>query len=174
VPIPSDRYFKAVSTALQVSTLVIALASFWSDAALLAVVSRPMAVIWAGIGTCLAGCALFFWSRRTLGAAYSPCYDSYVANAIVDCGPYAMIRHPIYSANVAYLVGVFLMSGSPWIAMNAVVLAGFYARAARAEEISLAASLPGYPDYQARTSRFVPSARGLADLFGRCRKKAMG
>lgn len=76
---------------------------------------------------------------------------------VIDSGPYALVRHPMYAASALYLVGIPLMLGS-WYGLigAAVFLVGVSFRAV-GEERKLARELPGYADYMTRVRwRLVP------------------
>ena len=77
--------------------------------------------------------------------------------SVIDSGPYAMVRHPMYAGATAFFIGAPLMLGS-WVGL---LLAPLFivAMAMRAvgEERLLHDSLPGYTEYAARVRyRFVP------------------
>ncbi|BAX95369.1 isoprenylcysteine carboxyl methyltransferase [Mycobacteroides stephanolepidis] len=78
-------------------------------------------------------------------------------HSIVDTGPYAYVRHPMYSGAIPFLVGTPLLLGSWYglIGSAATVLAlGFRAVG---EERLLTQELDGYPEYAARVRfRLVP------------------
>jgi protein-S-isoprenylcysteine O-methyltransferase Ste14 len=76
---------------------------------------------------------------------------------VVSTGPYAWVRHPMYSGIVLFFVGAPLLLGSWWaVAMSPLFIALFAIRA-RIEERALLAGLPGYADYTARVRyRLVP------------------
>jgi protein-S-isoprenylcysteine O-methyltransferase Ste14 len=76
---------------------------------------------------------------------------------VISTGPYAFVRHPMYSATVLFLVGIPLLLGSWWgIAMSPLFAVLFGIRT-RIEEDTLMIGLPGYADYAARVRyRLVP------------------
>ena len=79
------------------------------------------------------------------------------AQAVIDTGPYALIRHPMYAFALPIFVGGPLVAGSLW-GLIAVPLAaiGIGWRAVREERV-LTAELPGYADYARRVRwRFAP------------------
>jgi protein-S-isoprenylcysteine O-methyltransferase Ste14 len=76
---------------------------------------------------------------------------------VVSTGPYAYVRHPMYSGAVCLFVGTPLLLGS-WIGLAmAVLLVMLLAVRAVLEEKTLADELEGYRDYAQRVRyRFVP------------------
>jgi protein-S-isoprenylcysteine O-methyltransferase Ste14 len=79
------------------------------------------------------------------------------AQHVVSTGPYAHVRHPMYSAMIPFFAGVALLLGSWWgLALAPLVLLLFAIRI-RIEERTLLDGLPGYADYARRVRyRLVP------------------
>ncbi|QCI69450.1 isoprenylcysteine carboxylmethyltransferase family protein [Phreatobacter stygius] len=76
---------------------------------------------------------------------------------VIDSGPYALVRHPGYSAAGLLLVGIALSLGSWWALLPALVSALILVIRTRWEDETLQAELPGYRDYAQRVrSRLVP------------------
>jgi protein-S-isoprenylcysteine O-methyltransferase Ste14 len=76
---------------------------------------------------------------------------------VVSSGPYALVRHPMYSAAVLFMIGVPLLLGSWWGTAMSPIFVVLFAIRTRIEESTLAAGLPGYADYAARVRyRLVP------------------
>jgi protein-S-isoprenylcysteine O-methyltransferase Ste14 len=76
---------------------------------------------------------------------------------VIDTGPYAFVRHPMYASTLFLFIGVPLLLGS-WLglAFAAMIVLGLAWRAVR-EENTLRAELPGYDAYAARVRyRLVP------------------
>ncbi len=76
---------------------------------------------------------------------------------VIDTGPYAVVRHPMYASAVLYLVGMPLLLGS-WDGLLIVplLIAGLAPRAVFEERL-LARELPGYADYVTRVHyRLIP------------------
>lgn len=146
----------------QYSTILVAVTSlFCHHWALLQLytalpIHTSAALVYVGLSVCLVAMALWVWAKVRLGAQYSPCSQSLVANRLVDTGPYAYVRHPIYVAILGWMLGCFMATGSVWIALNIVLLAYCYVTSARAEERALAKELPGYAEYIVRTGGFLP------------------
>jgi len=154
--IPAIPGFRNVYRWVQVSTAIVAVASLFCHHPLLLQLYVPVALLYVGPVVCIVATALFIWAKVCLGAQYSPCCDSLVANRLVDTGPYAYIRHPIYVANLMWLLGLFMATGSIWIAINVAIVALYYVTSARQEELVLAKELPAYGAYMTRTGAFLP------------------
>jgi protein-S-isoprenylcysteine O-methyltransferase Ste14 len=76
---------------------------------------------------------------------------------VVSSGPYAFVRHPMYSGVMLFFFGVPLLLGSWWGVAIAPVFAVLFAIRARIEERALVEGLPDYADYAARVRyRLVP------------------
>ena len=76
---------------------------------------------------------------------------------VIDSGPYAIVRHPMYAGALVMIVGVPLALGSWWGLILAALLVPILAWRLLREETFLAANLPGYGDYCGRVRyRLVP------------------
>lgn len=76
---------------------------------------------------------------------------------VIDTGPYAFVRHPMYAAALLYLIGIPLLLGS-WYGLLIVpfFVAGLAPRAIFEERL-LKRDLPGYADYMKRVRyRLIP------------------
>jgi protein-S-isoprenylcysteine O-methyltransferase Ste14 len=79
------------------------------------------------------------------------------AQRVIDTGPYAIVRHPMYAGALLYLFGMPLLLGS-WYGLLAVplMILGLAPRAVMEERL-LKRDLPGYANYTARVHyRFIP------------------
>src|SRR3984893_9097642 len=76
---------------------------------------------------------------------------------VVSSGPYAFVRHPMYSGTLVFFVGAPLLLGSWWGLAMSPLFAVLFAVRAGIEERALIAGLPGYADYTRRVRyRLVP------------------
>jgi protein-S-isoprenylcysteine O-methyltransferase Ste14 len=79
------------------------------------------------------------------------------AQRVIDTGPYALVRHPMYAGALLYLLGMPLLLGS-WFGLAAVplMILGLAPRAVMEERL-LKRDLPGYADYMTRVQyRLIP------------------
>lgn len=79
------------------------------------------------------------------------------AQHVISTGPYAHVRHPMYSGMILFFTGLPLLLGSWWgLAMVPLFLVLFAVRIA-IEERTLREGLPGYAEYAARVRyRLLP------------------
>jgi protein-S-isoprenylcysteine O-methyltransferase Ste14 len=76
---------------------------------------------------------------------------------VVSTGPYAWVRHPMYSGSVLFFAGAPLLLGSWWGVAMLPLFTALFAIRTRIEERALIAGLPGYADYAARVRyRLLP------------------
>lgn len=99
------------------------------------------------------GTAFSVWSMAHLSRAFSVLPQ---ARHVVSSGPYRFVRHPLYLGETVALLGLALTLAGVWpLVVVALVIAGQIYRAGR-EEAVLAAQLPEYAAYAARTWRVLP------------------
>jgi len=79
------------------------------------------------------------------------------AQRVIDTGPYAIVRHPMYAVASLYVFGMPLLLGSWYGLIGSVLLmVGIGWRAVK-EEQTLRSGLAGYADYMARVRyRLIP------------------
>lgn len=76
---------------------------------------------------------------------------------VIDTGPYAMVRHPMYAAAILYLFGMPLLLGSAWGLLAPPLFIVAVSLRAIGEENKLSRELPGYRDYMNRVRyRLIP------------------
>lgn len=79
------------------------------------------------------------------------------AQHVISTGPYAHVRHPMYSGMIMFFAGIPLLLGSWWGLAVAPVFLVLLAVRIHIEERTLRAGLPGYSDYAARVRyRLLP------------------
>lgn len=65
----------------------------------------------------IAACAVMSWkSVAHLGRQFRVHAGLYHDHQLVRTGPYAIVRHPIYSSLMGMLIGTMLLLGAPWMA----------------------------------------------------------
>lgn len=78
---------------------------------------------------------------------------------VVSTGPYALVRHPMYSGAILMFLATPLALGSWWALIPAIALSAMIVVRLLDEEIFLAINLPGYVAYTSEVrSRLIPGA----------------
>jgi protein-S-isoprenylcysteine O-methyltransferase Ste14 len=128
----------------------------WINAAQLWVM--PDALGWAVAAVCIGGFAFTWWARISLGSLWSGSVSRKNEHQVVRSGPYAIVRHPIYTG---LIVAMFAIGSELGMAINifgaALMAFGFWLKA-RLEERFLAQQLgaDAYRDYRRSTPMLAP------------------
>ena len=113
---------------------------------------------WCLVGLELAGFLFCWWARIHLGRMWSISVTRKVNHHIVDTGPYALVRHPIYTGIITAAAALAAQRGTllAFAGLPLVVLA-FWTKA-RLEERFLRAQLgpEAYDAYAHRTGMLFP------------------
>jgi protein-S-isoprenylcysteine O-methyltransferase Ste14 len=76
---------------------------------------------------------------------------------VVSTGPYAIVRHPLYTACFILFVGMALAMGSCWAFIPIALVAAVLIARTSFEDRTLQEELPGYREYASRVrSRLIP------------------
>lgn len=123
----------------------------------------PAIVQWLLVAAELGGFAFAWWARLHLGRLWSGMMTLREGHRVVDTGPYALVRHPIYTAFIGSSWAYALLVARPTALFGAAVLTVVMAVKARAEEAFLRRELGAadYDAYAARTPMLVPTGSGL-------------
>ena len=129
----------------------------------LARLSLPLAYILdiAGLVIYLAGCAFVLWARRTLGKMWGLSTSRNVRlrddHQIVQNGPYAFVRNPMYFGWWVAMVGLVLVYPT-WVVLLFLVFSVVsFAGRARREDAALAARFgEAWTEYKKRTRFLIP------------------
>ncbi|WP_375391095.1 methyltransferase family protein [uncultured Sphingomonas sp.] len=113
----------------------------------------------AAVTLLMAGCvALFVWAARTMGRNWSIVARTRAGHALVEAGPFAFVRHPIYVAMALFMVGLAIAFGHTrqLLLAGPLFALGTWWRV-RIEEALLRQQFGAeYDGYAARVKRFVP------------------
>jgi protein-S-isoprenylcysteine O-methyltransferase Ste14 len=76
---------------------------------------------------------------------------------VIDTGPYAYVRHPMYASATLFFLSLPLLLGSWWGLVGSVLLTLAIAWRSIGEEAALREGLQGYDAYAARVRyRLIP------------------
>ena len=124
----------------------------------------PEAAGWTLAGACAAGLLFTWWARVSLGSLWSGSVTRKEDHAVIQRGPYRLVRHPIYTGLiVAALANAIQVGQAANLAGALLMTFGFWLKA-RLEERFLSQQLgeDAYADYRRRTPMLAPfwPARG--------------
>lgn len=110
-----------------------------------------------GVILIVAGLGFSVWARRHLGKFWSGRVTLKEGHELIQSGPYARVRHPIYSGIALALVGTALFSGQ-WRALlgAAIIIVGHWQKSRREEALLASQFGSSYEEYRKRTGSLLP------------------
>jgi protein-S-isoprenylcysteine O-methyltransferase Ste14 len=120
-------------------------------------VPNTATVYWLGLLIVVAGLTFAIWARFYLGRNWSGTVTVKEDHELICSGPYAIVRHPIYTGLLAAMLGTAVVFGE-WRGLIAVgFLTAAYLFKLRREERFMVESFPdAYPGYRARVPALIP------------------
>ncbi|HTJ04247.1 MAG TPA: isoprenylcysteine carboxylmethyltransferase family protein [Caldimonas sp.] len=159
---PSARRETMLSRLLHLAPLAIAVLLIWGPSPQLGAlrarfVPPSPAVEWTGAVLVAAGLAFAVWARIHLGANWSGIVTVKRGHELVTGGPYAIVRHPIYTGLVLAFVGSAIALGELRGVLAVAVVAASLWRKLRLEERWMAEQFGAdYERYRRRVRALVP------------------
>ena len=100
------------------------------------------------------------WVHRTLAGSFSATLEVYEDHKLIIAGPYARVRHPLYSAHTLFNVGMVLISVN-WIFLLFLIIAipFTYWRLSKEEVMLIEQFGDQYREFIKRTGRLFPKLR---------------
>jgi protein-S-isoprenylcysteine O-methyltransferase Ste14 len=104
-----------------------------------------------------AGAAFTVWARVTLAGNWSAEVTFKADHELIESGPYALVRHPIYTGLLAMALGAVVNYGEPLgFAVFATVCAALWWKARLEEQIMSRHFADAYADYKQRVRAIIP------------------
>ncbi|HRQ36323.1 MAG TPA: isoprenylcysteine carboxylmethyltransferase family protein [Chloroflexota bacterium] len=131
----------------------------WSALAL------PVWVRWLGVGIGVFAIFLNIWSHRTLrqqlGNAFDPVLRLLEVPALVQSGPYAIVRHPIYLAFLLMQISVLLLTANWFIGFCglAIIISVIVIRIPEEEKLLLNQFGDEFNEYRHHTGGLLPKLK---------------
>jgi protein-S-isoprenylcysteine O-methyltransferase Ste14 len=159
------RTRRTESSALRVATVAVlgcGAVLVFSRATNFGILSRrfiPDEALIKAIAVALVACgiSIAIWARRHLGEFWSARVTLKEDHQLIQTGPYARVRHPIYSGLLLAMIGTGLFVGE-WRAVLGVFLifVSHWLKALREEKLLVSQFGSTYEDYRRRTGSLVP------------------
>ncbi len=103
------------------------------------------------------GLAIAIWARWTLGGNWSSDPVIKERHELIERGPYAHVRHPIYSGMLLMLLGAAVLLARPVALIAfAIFVFGFWFKARQEEQLLTRYFPDEYPRYRARVKALIP------------------
>jgi protein-S-isoprenylcysteine O-methyltransferase Ste14 len=110
---------------------------------------------WSMEALTLGGILFAWWARWHLGKLWSGGVERMAEHRVVESGPYALVRHPIYTGLIAAAAAMAAIRATPWALIGLALFALGFALKAKVEERFLESELGGYAGYRARVTMIV-------------------
>lgn len=121
---------------------------------------RSFAVYWIGMVLLVSGLLFTVWAREHLGRNWSGIVTVKQDHELIRTGPYAYVRHPIYTGGLTAVLGTALASGTLRAFLGFVIIAIALIRKLRIEEQFMAETFPGtYEAYRRHVAALIPFTR---------------
>jgi protein-S-isoprenylcysteine O-methyltransferase Ste14 len=112
---------------------------------------------WAGFATVLAGMGIAIWARFILGRNWSATITIKQDHEIVRRGPYAAVRHPIYSGIMLAMLGTAIYFGTlRGLLAVALTFSGWWLKSRMEEAFLIEQFGAQYREYQRHVKALIP------------------
>jgi len=114
-------------------------------------------IVMLGALATAAGVAFAIWARRHIGRNWSGQITIRQEHELIRTGPYARIRHPIYTGLLLALAGTAIAIGEYRALVGfAVIAIGFVVKAKREESLLTKEFGPAFDEHRRQTGFFLP------------------
>jgi protein-S-isoprenylcysteine O-methyltransferase Ste14 len=113
---------------------------------------------WTLVVVAALGLMFTWWARLYLGRLWSRSVTKKADHRVVDAGPYAIVRHPIYTGMIVAILAAAVLKGMPIGIGGAILIALAFRMKATLEERFLREHLEpnAYDSYRRRVPMLVP------------------
>lgn len=112
---------------------------------------------WVGCGLTAFGLGWAIWARVHLGSYWSGTVTLKEGHKIIQSGPYAITRHPIYTGLFIAVFGSGMVQGEVRaLIADALVLAAIFRKSSIEEDLLISEFPEEYPNYRKKVKRLIP------------------
>jgi protein-S-isoprenylcysteine O-methyltransferase Ste14 len=110
-----------------------------------------------GCVICLSGISFAIWARYILGTNWSGHITVKKGHELIRIGPYAIVRHPIYTGALAGMLGTAIVTGEVRSFLAIIICAGGFLHKLSIEESFMLKEFPEqYPVYRREVKMILP------------------
>jgi len=155
---PEDRKRSIIYTAISIVMVLVGFYYLYSPGAFYTfAVPFPDVIKYAGVMIGLAGNVLLLWTHKALDKNFAMYVTSTKNHKLVTSGPYAIVRHPMYTAFIMIAAGFFLVSSNLFFGAFVAVMIYPLIYRMNIEESYLSETFgETYRKYMAETKRLLP------------------
>jgi protein-S-isoprenylcysteine O-methyltransferase Ste14 len=156
------RRQSTLSMALHILILCVAGLLVWDRATAIGLLGHRLTpaadwVQWLGFALTVCGCAFTIWARACLGSNWNAIATVKQDHELISRGPYALVRHPIYSGLLLALLGTAIAAGEiRAFAGLGLAFIGFLLKSAAEEQLMREQFSDEYARYSQRVRRLIP------------------
>jgi protein-S-isoprenylcysteine O-methyltransferase Ste14 len=119
-----------------------------------------LTLYWIGVALLVGGLGFAVWARVHLGRNWSGAVTVKQDHELIRSGPYALVRHPIYSGLLLALLGTVLASGTLRALIGLALIVTAVARKVRTEESFMRETFGAdYERYRQQVPALIPFAK---------------
>ena len=115
-------------------------------------------VAWVGLALSVLGVAFSLWAVATLGRHYDLVLEVHEDHELIRGGPYALVRHPVYTGLALHFAGLCLATGNVLLILGTLLVSypAFYLRATAEETLLRERFGAEYEKYAREVPMLVP------------------
>jgi protein-S-isoprenylcysteine O-methyltransferase Ste14 len=151
-----------LSSAMHILVLCFAGLLIWDPATAIGILGARVvptagSVQWLALAATISGCVFTVWARACLGSNWSSIATVKQDHELILRGPYAVVRHPIYSGLLLALAGTATAVGEvrAFIGLGFAFIA-FLLKSGAEEKLMRAEFADEYVQYSQRVKRLIP------------------
>lgn len=116
-----------------------------------------LTIAYIGAALTVLGCLFAIRARVHIGANWSGRVSLMAGHELVTTGPYAIVRHPIYTGILTAVVGTALAGGElRGLVAIVVILLAFLVKISHEEKLMMVTFPQAYPGYRERAKALIP------------------
>ncbi len=112
-----------------------------------------------GVALAIVGLMALIWARLHLKQYYTEYIEVQESHQVITTGPYAYVRHPMFTLFFLITFGWVLINPSVFTVAAFIYTLVDFTSATKQEEELLLERAPGYVEYMSKTPRFLPGWR---------------
>lgn len=129
----------------------------WAGVLSLRLWPRSLALYWFGFAVLVAGLGFAVWARVHLGRNWSGTVTVKEGHELIRTGPYAYVRHPIYTGLLTAVIGTVVCAATVRGALGFLIITVALVRKLHAEEVFMRETFPGnYEKYCEEVPSLIP------------------